>query len=235
VNARRGAAVQARHLTGHLLSCAIYQALADVLPERVIADSGGAPAMRIRFYGQDDNGRRFGLMLFASAGMGAGQARDGLSTTAFPTNSGAGSIEALEATSPLLFRRKEFRPDSGGPGRHRGGLGQDVEVENLSGGPVEVGIIGDRERHPALGLHGGRPGAVAAAVMDDGKPLRLKSRNTLEVGRSVTLQFAGGGGYGPPEERDPAALASDVENGFVTPLAASREYAPQGGAWKRSA
>ncbi|WP_068875354.1 MULTISPECIES: hydantoinase B/oxoprolinase family protein [unclassified Phenylobacterium] len=235
VNCRRGAAVQARHLTGHLLSCAIYQALADVVPERVIADSGGAPAMRIRFYGQDDEGRRFGLMLFASAGMGAGRDRDGLSTTAFPTNSGAGSIEALEATSPLLFRRKEFRPDSGGPGRHRGGLGQEVEVENLSNGPVEVQIIGDRERHPALGIHGGGPGAPAAAVLDDGKPLRLKSRSLLEVGRSVTLQFAGGGGYGPPPERDPAALASDIENGFVTPRAASQEYAPVDGAWKRSA
>lgn len=224
VNARFPAAVVSRHLTGHLLSCALYQALVQAVPDQVIADSGGAPAMRIRFNGYDSQGARFTLPLFASAGMGASLVHDGLSTTAFPTNSGAGSIEALEATSPLLFRRKEFRPDSGGAGRHRGGLGQICEVENISPTPVEVSIVGDRETHPALGLLGGRPGAVAAAAMDGETPLRLKSRNVMAPGHAVTLMFAGGGGYGPPEERDEAAIVSDIENGLVSPEAAARDY-----------
>jgi len=224
VNARHGAAVQARHLTGHLLSCAIYQALAQVVPEQVIADSGGAPALRIRFHGQDHDGQRFTLPLFASAGMGASRSFDGLSATAFPTNSGAGSIEALEAISPLLFRRKEFRPDSGGAGRQRGGLGQDIEVENLSPGPVEVAIMGDRERHPALGLLGGQPGAPAAARLDQDKPLRMKSRSHMQPGQAVTFSFAGGGGYGPPDQRDVDAIRRDVTNGVVTPKAALAAY-----------
>lgn len=224
VNCSFGVAVQARHLTGHLLSCAIYQALGAVVPERVIADSGGAPAMRIRFYGHTADGERFILPLFASAGMGASKAHDGLSTTAFPTNSGAGSIEALEATSPLLFRRKEYRPDSGGAGRRRGGLGQDIEIENLSPGPVEVAIIGERETHPALGMFGGQPGAPASAILDGGKPLRLKSRSLMQPGQAVTLSFAGGGGYGPPEERDPTAIIKDLTDGFVTPQAARETY-----------
>jgi N-methylhydantoinase B len=100
------APVLARHLTGHLLSCAIYQALAKVLPDRVIADSGGSPALRVQFAGRSGTGQPYSLLLFASAGMGACAHHDGLSTTAFPTNSGSGSIEALEASAPLIFRKK---------------------------------------------------------------------------------------------------------------------------------
>ncbi len=217
------APVLARHLTGHLLSCVLYQALAPIMPERVIADSGGAPALRAHFAGES-GGRRFGQLLFASAGMGASHARDGLSTTAFPTNSGAGSIEALEAVSPLLFRKKELRADSGGAGRQRGGLGQDVEVVNITRGPIQLTLLGDRERHPALGLLGGGSGAAAAAAVSDGRAAAMKSRTLIAPGQSVTIRFAGGGGYGPAAERSPAAIAEDVRQGLVTPEAAARDY-----------
>ena len=220
------APVLARHLTGHLLSCVLYRALAPIMPERVIADSGGAPALRAHFAGQGGGGR-FGQLLFASAGMGASRGRDGLSTTAFPTNSGAGSIEALEAVSPLLFRRKEFRPDSGGAGRQRGGLGQDVEVANITDTPIQLTLLGDRERHPALGLLGGGPGAPASAVVSDGSMAAMKSRTVVAPGQSVTIRFAGGGGYGPPSERSAAAIAEDVRQGFVTEEAAARDYPAQ--------
>ena len=112
-----GAPVLARHLTGHLLCCAVYRALAGVLPDRVIADSGGSPALRVQFSGRTGQDEPFALLLFASAGLGASARHDGLPTTAFPTNSGSGSIEALESSAPLLITRKEFRADSGG-GRH---------------------------------------------------------------------------------------------------------------------
>jgi N-methylhydantoinase B len=64
--------------------------------------------------------------------MGASACHDGLPTTAFPTNSGSGSIEVLESSAPLLLTRKEFRADSGGAGTHRGGLGQDIEVRTTA-------------------------------------------------------------------------------------------------------
>ena len=98
------APVLARHLTGHLLSCAVCQALADVLWDRVIAGSGVAPALRVQFAGRRDDGEPFAQILFASAGMGASAHADGRSATAFPTNSGSGSIEALEADAPLGVR-----------------------------------------------------------------------------------------------------------------------------------
>ncbi|MEV1246238.1 hydantoinase B/oxoprolinase family protein [Nonomuraea sp. NPDC050022] len=221
VNPRFPAPVLARHLTGHLLSCAIYQALAPVLPDRVIADSGGAPALRVRFAGHDDSGRPFGLMLFANAGMGASNSADGLSTTAFPTNSGVGGIEALEVSSPLRFVRKELRPGSGGQGRRRGGLGQDIEVHNPTDRPVQMVLLGDRERHPALGMAGGKPGAPAQAVLDTGERVPLKSVSQLAPGASVVISFAGGGGFGNPEEREPELRLADEAAGYTHPVPAN--------------
>lgn len=218
------APVLARHLTGHLLACALYRALADVLPDRVIADSGGSPALRVQFSGHTSHGDPFALILFASAGMGAGRDHDGLSTTAFPTNSGGGSIEALESAVPLLFGRKEFRVDSGGAGAHRGGLGQDIEVRNITGETLRVALLGERSRHPALGIAGGMAGAVATAVDHTGRELALKSVTTVPAGGGVTVSFAGGGGYGSPAGRDRAALAADLRDGLVTIHAAIRDY-----------
>jgi N-methylhydantoinase B len=218
------APVLARHLTGHLLSCVIYRALADVLPERVLADSGGAPALRVQFVGRDETGAPFAAILFASAGMGASARHDGLSTTAFPTNSGSGSIEALEASAPVLFKRKEFRTDSGGAGTRRGGLGQDIEVVNPGKTPLRVALLGDRSEHPALGVAGGLPGAPARAEYDDGTVPPLKSLSVLKPGSSITVSFAGGGGYGPPTERERAAIAADLRAGLITNDAAVRDY-----------
>jgi N-methylhydantoinase B len=218
------APVLARHLTGHLLCCAVYRALADVLPDRVIADSGGSPALRVQFSGHTGQDEPFALLLFASAGMGASARHDGLPTTAFPTNSGSGSVEVLESSAPLLLTRKEFRADSGGAGTRRGGLGQDIEVRNATSTPLRVALLGDRERHPALGLHGGSPGEVARAVDDHGAPLPLKSVTALPAGGGLVISFAGGGGYGPPAGRDPAAIGADLREGFVTRQAAIRDY-----------
>src|SRR5439155_17534294 len=115
------APVNARQLTGHLLAGVIYAALAQAIPDKLIAECGGAPTLRSVYSGSDRQGNRFSQILFASGGMGASNVQDGLSTTAFPTNSGAGSIEAFESISPLIVWKKELRPDSGGAGRHRGG------------------------------------------------------------------------------------------------------------------
>jgi N-methylhydantoinase B len=223
INAAFPAAVAARHLSGHVLSCAIYQALADVIPDRIMADSGGAPALRARLGGVADDGTRFGTILFASAGMGASAHGDGLSTTAFPTNSGAGSLEALEAVAPILFVRKEFRTDSGGVGKYRGGLGQTCEIRNLARRPMQFLALGDRERNPAQGIAGGGPGACASAAIGETR-VQLKSRAMLAPGESVTIEFAGGGGFGDPGEREPAAIARDVTLGYVSAQAAARDY-----------
>lgn len=224
INARRPAAVGARHLSGHLLSCAVYQALADAVPGQVIADSGGSPALRVGFAGRGSDGQPFSQILFASGGMGASRDADGLSTTAFPTNSGAGSIETIEAVTPLLFERKTYRADSGGAGRRRGGLGQECVVRNTAGHAIQFGILGDRERHPAQGVHGGGPGATASVSLDDGRALPLKHMGTLPAGAALSIVFAGGGGFGPAAGRCDDALRDDLRAGLVTRDAAERDY-----------
>ncbi|QIG78772.1 hydantoinase B/oxoprolinase family protein [Stakelama tenebrarum] len=224
LNAARPAAVNARHLSGHALSCALYQALAEILPDRVLADSGGAPALRAGIVGRSDAGDPFTMILFASAGMGASAHGDGLATTAFPTNSGAGSLEVLEAGAPVLFKRKQLRVDSGGAGKYRGGLGQVCEIENIASQTVYVTIIGEREKHPARGVLGGQPGACASASVGGLGAVSLKSRSPLKPGASVTFHFAGGGGFGDPAERDPAAVATDMRLGLVSEDAARRDY-----------
>jgi len=217
------APVSARQLTGHLLAGAIYRALGPIMPERVIADCGGAPTMRCLFSGLDRHGDRFSQVLFASGGMGAAPMRDGLPTTAFPTNAGAGSIEAFESVAPLVVWQKQFRPDSGGAGRLRGGLGQVAEIEVRSPAPLRLSLLSDRREHPALGVLGGAPGACSDIRMSDGTRPHPKSRTTIGPGMRLTMSYAGGGGYGPPGERDPEALAADLRDGVVTE-AGARAY-----------
>jgi N-methylhydantoinase B len=224
LNPRFPAPCSARQLTGHLLAGAIYKALADVLPTRVIAECGGAPTMRALFSGLDHNGDRFSQVLFASGGMGASPHRDGLPTTAFPTNVGAGSIEAYESVAPLLVWKKQLRPDSGGAGRFRGGLGQEAVIEVRTPAPVRLSLLSDRRDHPAQGLLGGLPGAPAVIEIDDGTRPHPKSRTTVAPGRRVQLLYPGGGGFGDPRRRDRAAVEADIRDGYVTAGAAARDY-----------
>jgi N-methylhydantoinase B len=224
LNPRFPAPVGARQLTGHLLAGAIYKALAEVIPDRIIADSGAAPSMRALFSGLDRNGDRFSQVLFATGGMGASPHRDGLATTSFPTNVGAGSIEAFESVSPLVVWRKELRPDSGGAGKFRGGLGQEAEIEVRSPSPLRLSLLSDRRDHPALGVVGGKPGAPALIEFGDGTRPHPKSRTMIEPGTRLRMIYAGGGGYGDPKTRDRDAIADDLRDGYVTPSAALADY-----------
>jgi N-methylhydantoinase B len=225
LNARFPAPVGARQLTGHLLAGVIYRALAAVIPDRIIAESGAAPSMRALFSGLDRNGDRFSQVLFATGGMGASPHRDGLPTTSFPTNVGAGSIEAFESVSPLVVWRKQLRPDSGGAGRFRGGLGQEAEIEVRSPAPVRLSLLSDRRDHPALGVLDGGAGAPALIAFGDGTRPHPKSRTTIAPGTRLRMIYAGGGGYGDPKSRDPEALARDLRDEYITPAAARTQWA----------
>jgi N-methylhydantoinase B len=224
LNPRYPAPCNARQLTGHLLAGAVYGCLVQAVPSRVIAECGGAPTVRALFSGVGRQGNRFSQILFASGGMGASAVGDGLSTTAFPTNSGAGSIEAFESLAPLIVWKKEFRQDSGGAGRFRGGLGQEIVVEVVSTAPLRLSLLSDRQKYPANGLLGGRDGARVEIQLADGTRPHPKSRSALEPGDRLILRFGGGGGYGDPRTRDPEAVRADVRNGLVSAEAAARDH-----------
>ena len=214
----------ARQLTGHLLAGVIYKALGTAVPEKVIAECGGAPTMRAVFSGTGPEGRRFSQILFASGGMGASGQGDGLATTAFPTNAGAGSVEALESVAPLVVWKKELAPDSGGAGRYRGGLGQECVVENRSGNSMQLSLLSDRHFNPASGMHGGQAGGTSKIELSSKRVPHPKSRTTLAAGEKLMLRYAGGGGVGDPKQRPIAEVEQDVRAGYVSLDQASQIY-----------
>lgn len=229
LNARFPAPVMMRAMTGHFVSSAVLLAMAEALPDRVIADSGSCPGLRVRASGSNASGGRFAIALFANGGMGARAQLDGLSATGFPTNAGGGSLEVLESLSPLVFRRRELLRDSGGAGRFRGGLGQLIEIESLADQPVDFAFQFDRVDHPASGLFGGLPGGKSRLVLNDTQPIPSKGRVVLKQGDRITLEYAGGGGYGLPPERSRSAVLADLRDGLISNEAALNVYRLDGG------
>src|SRR5439155_22238967 len=140
---------------------------------------------------------------FSAGGTGARPVADGLSTTAFPSGVASSPVEVVETTAPLVVRRKEYRRDSGGPGRHRGGLGQGIEVEVRTGEPYVVSTLSDRFTQAAGGFGGGRPGARAGFRASTGVRQSPKLSLAMPAGATFTLELPGGGGYFDPLERPP--------------------------------
>jgi N-methylhydantoinase B len=213
VNAQPPAAVASRQMIGHYIAAVIFGALAQVVPEQVLADSG-SPAPRVVFTGTDA-GTRYVAALTLSGGVGAQSSRDGLAAAPFPSNSGGTSAEIIEAGTPLIVRRRELRADSGGTGKYRGGLGVSVEIELLGDEPCTVSMMADRVDHPPLGLNGGGNGAPNVMRKADGTPIHPKARSQLFPGETIEIHTAGGAGYGDASERDPKLIARDTELGYV--------------------
>jgi len=216
LNPRFPAPVNARQIVGHFLSAAVFGALAQAIPEKVIAESGSQPTLRILFTGTGLQGNKFSSVLFANGGMGARPNKDGLSCIPFPTNSSCGSIEIQEFVMPLLFCKKEFLIDSGGPGRYRGGLGQEIIIKMISQNPIRISLLTDRHKHPAQGLMGGLPGSPTKIVLNEGQFIHPKSQSYLFPGDHLVIDYPGGGGYGPPQERDKKAIAEDLKEGLIS-------------------
>jgi N-methylhydantoinase B len=134
-------------------------------------------------------------------------------------------VEETEASYPVRITRYELIPDSGGPGRRRGGMG--LRRDYFFPDPTMFTILADRELEGPWGLFGGRPGQKAEYVLDpDGRSLALPSKTTVALGSNETISYrtCGGGGYGPPWEREPELVVADVLDGKVTVEQASSQY-----------
>jgi len=219
------APVASRHLVGHFLPSLLFEALRDAVPGGLPAPSADALWMTVWRGADIDEPRPFTLTAFGAGGTGARPDKDGLSTTGFPTGVRAVPTEVLETLTPLVQRRRELRPDSGGPGRYRGGLGQVLEVGRLGEHGWTVNANVDRVHYPALGALGGRPGAAGEIVeLATGKEVPRKQLARLTPDSQVRLCFPGGGGYGAPSERPVERVLDDVVNGYVSVAAAKTEY-----------
>lgn len=234
LNVQKPAPVSARHITGLFLPDLVLGCLAQAMPDRIPAESssvwgiqlrGGPEAMRA--FGLDETRTRtrpFDILLFNSAGAGARPMKDGLSATAFPSGIKSLPVEIAETAAPIIIWQKELRPDSGGAGRWRGGLGQTVEVSTADGAPFAVFAMWDRVQHPARGRSGGRPGSPFVAGLANGRSLKPKGKQFIEPKSRLRIELPGGGGFGDPLERDIDRVALDVAEGLVSLEAASTEY-----------
>jgi N-methylhydantoinase B len=224
LNAQFPAAIGGRHLIGHYLPGAIFTALADALPDRVSAP-GFDSLWDTQVFGHDTRtDKAFSYVWFSSGGTGALSDRDGLSATAFPSGIAGVPVEVIEAVSPVMLKRRALIPDSGGPGRFRGGLGQLMQIAVRTECPYMFSGLYERVQFAAPGLAGGGAGAPGAMYANNDVAVYPKIRERLAPGTEVTLELPGGGGYGPADERDPALVLEDVRNGYVTLQRARDDY-----------
>jgi N-methylhydantoinase B len=223
VNPEEPAPVNARTSTIKRIAGTMVGALAPVLPEKVPAAAAGE-LLVLAFGGKRPDGERFVVGELIAGGSGGGPDRDGVDVIETDaTNCMNLPAEALEMEAPIRLHRVALRTDSGGAGTWRGGLGVVREYEilaNGNGGEISFSHRGERHFSSASGLAGGAPGASAHSVIRraDGSEETIPSKivTTLRAGDRLTVETAGGGGYGNPNARPVERNGEDVANGKIS-------------------
>ena len=226
VNCTEPAAVFSRTHTGQRIVDVILGALAQAVPEKVIAACMGSNAW-IGFSGVDPREDTFYTYPETmGGGFGARVGKDGMDgVQCHLTNTSNLPIESLEQEYPLLVERYELVPDSGGPGRWRGGLGIRRDIRLLHGTAVLEGSTSRRTTDP-WGLQGGSAGSRATVTVNGNAALvDPPGRAIVAAGDVASIVTAGGGGYGNPHERDRALVEADLVDGKITEQQAHRAYA----------
>jgi len=213
LNPRFPAAVVSRAQTGHYVPLLVFGALHQVIPDKVMAGAG-SPLWAVAQTGNRDDGRPYTNVLFFNGGMGATSSKDGEHVLSWPSNISSTPVEVAERNSPLFFHYKRLRPGSGGAGRHRGGLGQDMLIESGSTRPIVLSFMAERTKFPAPGFEGGAAGGLGD-VRINGKKVDHRRQHVLERGDRVLVSTPGGGGYGSPRARDAALRLRDRLLGYV--------------------
>ncbi len=230
VNAVHPAPVALRHIVGHFVPDAVYNAFDKIVPGLVPAEGAGCLCnFQVSLRPRTDvpapaNAVRSEVLTFNSGGSGARPEHDGLNATAFPSGVMTMPVEATEHAGPIIIWRKELRPDSGGAGQRRGGLGQFMEVGAREGHEFDIQAMFDRVDHPAQGRRGGGEGAATTIAQDDGAKMNGKGKQFVAHGRKVMMAFPGGAGYGAAADRDPASVKRDLARGYISPQVAARDY-----------
>ena len=219
LNAQPPAAVSARHALGQMLPDVVLGCLDQAMPGVVPAEGASCiwnPVLRsVATAGGNFANEAFVINPIFNGGTGARAAKDGLSTTAFPSGVRTTPTEINEVTAPLIIQRREYRPGSGGAGKYRGGLGQIIELVHAEDAPFVISKMFDRVSHPARGRRGGGHGAPGRVYIKGGEELRGKGQDIVPSGATLVLETPGGGGIGDPADRDAGAVSRDAEAGLV--------------------
>jgi N-methylhydantoinase B len=214
LNPKFPAAVGGRVNTGHYVPILVFGALQEICPDTVMAGPG-SPLWNLTQTGVDANGRPYATVLFFNGGMGATADSDGESTQCWPSNLSSTPMEIVERNSQFLIHYRRLAPDSGGNGKFRGGLGQEVLLESRSESPISVTFLAERIKFGAPGFNGGSDGSTGS-VMINGKSVDNREQHFLKKGDTVLVRTPGGGGYGPAKERAPEAVELDRALGYVS-------------------
>ena len=220
-----------RLASGQLVSELVFRILADIAPDRVPADSGSMPTWQFYVSGNWGDGGAWALHQHAFGGMGARPGADGLGAISFPYNVRNVSVEWSETETPVLYLRRELITDSGGVGRWRGGLGEELvmTVERTpavpASAPITLSGSAGRTRYAAQGVAGGSPGSLGSIGVND-NAIAPTSAPELQFlpGDIVALRTPGGAGHGPAAERTREAIGSDLKNGYISAAAAARDF-----------
>ena len=204
----------------------ILEALGHFRPERALAHSGSSGALSIAWCFGRPGVASLQYEIFGSA-YGAGPAYDGATgVSTHLSNVHLTPIEIVESEFPCRVTAFEIVPDTGGPGKYRGGLAVRRSYQLLEDAVVVRRY--DRARFAPSGIGGGRPGHRSRFVLHPGtereQEMPASGRYALKAGDTFFLQSAGGGGYGNPAQRDPQALARDVAEGYVSRQDQERDY-----------
>lgn len=228
VNARPPAAISSMAATVYdKVIGACLKALSDAMPEQAV----GTPynLINLTLGGRLDGADYVGY-LYSEGGFGGRRTKDGPAGLVSLFGGGAKitPAEVMERRYPLQFDEWALWPDSAGPGRFRGGVGS-RKVFRLTEGSARMSCLGDREVFPPLGVAGGGPGALHGLLLNEGQAgernLSLKAVGVeLRAGDAITIKAGGGGGYGDPLDRDPAAVLADIRQDYVTPEHAAAAY-----------
>ena len=220
LNAPRPAAVSARHVIGQMLPDVVLGCLEEPLDGCVPAAAASRLVGPVFLGGRGmipgSESKPFVINAFYDGGAGGRPGKDGLDCTAFPSGVRSTPVEITESTAPLIIWRKEYRPDSGGMGEYRGGVGQIMEFAHAKGEAFAVSKMFDRVKHPPRGRAGGEAGQTARVYTSEGAPLRGLGREIIPAGQSMILETAGGGGRGKPENRDKEKKEQDLLSGLVS-------------------
>ena len=168
---------------------------------------------------------RSGMAITSNGGTGARPDKDGLSATAYPSGVRGTPVEIAETQTPLIFWRKEFRSDSGGAGRTRGGLGQIMEIESGIAEPFDLLAAFDRIDYPPRGRDGGGDGEAGFVALKSGQTLKGKGFQLIPPGDRLVIMTPGGGGIGAPAKRDRGQVAQDLADELISPDKAKELYA----------
>ena len=221
--------VYANHEISHRVADMVMGALASFLPRQVMACSQGTSAI-LTLGGIDPrNGRQYVSYETIKGGYGARPNKDGINCIASGiSNTMNTPVEIMETSFPVRIERYAINPDSGGAGRYRGGCGAIRVWRMLDGADATGALCMERMTSPPFGLLGGTAGAAAAVKLTtaDGAARLLPGKGAFSApaGCIIEMITPGSGGFGPPAERDRAAIGRDLLDGYVSTASAQRDY-----------